>query len=373
MEKVTLGRSGLRVSALGLGGIQFSKISRAEVARVVGAALDRGIDFLETAHGYFDSEAKIGAALGRRRGRVVLASKNSARDGASFTRQLEESLRRLRTDVIDLYQLHGVDSQEALAESLRPRGAVAAAQKALRQGKIRSLGITSHSLALSLRAVEMEAFESLQYPISLINTEVARSGLLGEARRRGVGLIAMKPLGGGRLANPALALGYIYRFRGVVPVVGVETPAQVAQLARIARRPPRLGPAEFEKIRQIRRTVGTTFCRACRYCEPCPQGISIFRVLYFPVYVKQMGARRVLKSGRRPESRRAAVEDLRLPDYLARAGQCVESRSPRPGAFGSRPRSLCRLCERRCPFHLRIVDGLKDSLALGQRLLRSQS
>ena len=338
MRMVVLGRSGIRVSALGLGGIQFSKITKAETATVIHTAIDLGISFLETAHSYFDSEEKIGAALrGRRRG-LVLASKSGARDGRSFTQHLEESLRRLRTDTIDIYQLHGVDSEESLEQAMARRGAVEAAQKAVRQGKIRSLGITSHSLELSLKALELDVFDSLQYPISLINTEVPRSGLLGKARRRHVGLIAMKPLGGGRISQARLALGYIYRFRGVVPVVGVETPDQVKELARIAERPPKLGPDDFAELRQVRRAIGKTFCRACRYCEPCPQDISIFRALYFPVYVKQIGAERILAHG--------------LPDYLVKAKSCTE----------------CRLCEGRCPFHLHVVEGLKDSLALARGL-----
>ena len=341
MKTIRLGASGIDVSAVGLGGIQFSKISARKTARIIHEAIDLGVTFLETAYGYFDSEEKIGAALGRWRPGVVLASKSGSRDGKTFTVQLDESLRRLRTDCIDIYQLHGVDSPEMLDQALRPRGAVRAAQNAIRQGKIRSLGITSHSLELSLKAVDTGLFESLQYPISLINTEVPRSGLLSKTRSAGMGLIAMKPLGGGRLGNPRLALGYIYRFRGVVPVVGVETAEQVRQLVRIASRPPKLTPKHFDAIRTLRRTVGATFCRACRYCEPCPQDIAIFRVLYFPVYVKQMGAKRVLKGG--------------LPDYLARAETCTR----------------CGRCKRRCPFHLHIPDGLSASVSLARNLLRS--
>jgi len=341
MRTSILGKSGLDVSAVGLGGVQFSKITRAEVARIIGAALDSGINFLETASGYFDSEEKIGASVGSKRRGVVLASKNAARDGKTFTKHLEQSLKRLRTDVIDLYQLHGVDSQESLDEAMATRGAVNAAHKAIRQGKIRSLGISSHSLELSLKILEMGIFDSLQYPISLINTEVPGSGMLAAARKHNVGLIAMKPLGGGRIGSARLALGYIYRYRNIVPVVGVETPAQVRELARIAARPPKLTPRDFERIRKIRRTIGTTFCRACRYCEPCPQDIAIYRVLYFPIYVKQTGAERIVGDG--------------VPDWLAKAQRCTE----------------CRTCEARCPFHLHIVDGLKANLAMARKLAGS--
>ncbi len=343
MRTIALGKSGIEVSAVGLGGIQFSKITRREVAKVIDTALGLGINFFETAYSYFDSEEKIGAAIKGKRDGLVLASKSAARDGKTFTRHIDESLRRLRADVIDIYQLHEVDSKEALSKALAPRGAFKAAGKAIRQGKIRSLGISSHTLELARRVVELGIFDSLQYPMNLINTEVTRSGLLGKARKQKVALIAMKPLAGGRISNARLALGYIYRHRGIVPVVGVETTTQVKQLARVAENPPRLTSEDFEEIRRIRRTVGTRFCRECRYCEPCPQGISVHRALAFPVYVKQMGARRLLKDG--------------VPGWLVKAEDCIE----------------CRLCESRCPFHLNIVEGIKESLALARRLMAAGS
>lgn len=339
MQSIVLGRSGICVSAVGLGGIQFAKISQRQTTRAIRTALDLGINFLETAHGYWDSEKKIGTALRGKRQGVVLASKSGPDNAKAFADHINESLRRMRTEFIDIYQFHGVDTREALDRALGPRGAIKAAQKAIRQGKIRSLGISSHSLELSLHILKLDQFDTIQYPISLINTEVPRSGLLGLARRKNVGLIAMKPLGGGRISNARLALGYIYRHPRVVPVVGVETAEQVRQLALIAQRPPRLGSRDWQKIRRVRRTIGTTFCRTCRYCEPCPQGIPIYRVLYLPIYLKQMGVRRALGK--------------QIPAWLAKAAECT----------------ACRRCESRCPFHLHIVDGLKENLALARRVL----
>lgn len=343
MRTITLGKSGIAVSAVGLGGIQFSKITKREAARVIGTALDCGINFFETAHGYFDSEEKIGFALRGKRDGLILASKSGPRDGKTFTAHIDESLKRLHTDMIDIYQLHGVDSRGDLDRALAPRGAVGAAHKAIRRGKIRSLGVSSHSLQICLHVLKLGIFDSIQYPISLINTEVPRSGLLGRSGRKNVGLIAMKPLGGGRISNPRLALGYIFRHPRVVPVVGVETPEQVRQLARIAAKPPRLGPRDYERLAGIRKTLGKNFCRACRYCEPCPQGISISSCLYFPIYIKQTGVRRNLAKG--------------VPDYLEQAAKCT----------------ACRRCEDRSPFHLHIVDALKENLALARRLVRVQT
>ena len=337
MRTITLGKSGISVSAVGLGGIQFSKVSRNQVARIVGAARDSGVNFFETAHGYFDSEEKLGYVLKGKRNDVILATKSPFTDAKAFGEALNLSLKRLRTDMIDIHQLHGVDSRETLDRMLGKRGAMTAARKALRQGKIRSIGITSHSMDICLHVVKLGIFDTIQYPISLINTEVPRSGLLGAARKHNVGLIAMKPLGGGRITNPRLALGYIYRHPRVVPVVGVETADQVRELARIAERPPRLGRRQFEQIQRIRKALGTTFCRACRYCEPCPQRIRIFQVMYLPIYIKQIGAKRYFADG--------------IPKAIAQAEQCTE----------------CGQCETRCPFGLHIVESLKGNLALARR------
>lgn len=336
MRQMALGKSGLAVSAVGLGGVQFSKITKAQVARVMATAIDCGINFFETAHGYFDSEEKMGPALRGKRKGVILATKSWVRDGATIAGHIDESLKLLKTDVLDIYQLHGVDSEESLKEALAPKGALAAVKKAQQAGKIRTIGVTSHSMDTCLKMLDMGIFETMQYPISLINTEIPRSGLLKKARAAGVGMIAMKPLGGGRLDNARLALGYVYRYKDVVPVVGVETPEQVQELARIANRPPTLSAADMRQVAAMRRRVGKTFCRACRYCEPCPKGIGIFQGLYLPIYLKQMGPERFFREG--------------YPAWLEKVETCIE----------------CRACEGRCPFHLHIVDGLKANSAMAR-------
>ncbi len=206
MKKVRLGRTGLRVSRIGLGGIQITKISGKEAVSTIRRGLDLGINLIETARGYSDSEDKIGRALQGRRRETVLVSKAGGREGKILRERIEESLSHLKTDYLDLYQLHGVDSEEDYKRSLSPGGALEALEKAKKEGKVLHCGLSSHSLDLARKVVRDNFFESIQIPISFVTTEVEKSEILEEASRKNIGVIAMKPLGGGRLEDPRLSL-----------------------------------------------------------------------------------------------------------------------------------------------------------------------
>jgi hypothetical protein len=341
MRNVAFGNTGLSFSAVGLGGIQFSKISAEQVKALIDRARARGINWIETAHGYFDSEEKIGAALDGAWNGLHIISKCGNRDAEGFRARVEESLARLRCDHFDLYQFHGVDKAEDWERLNAPGGALDLARALRRDGVIRHLGVSTHSIELAETMVEADWLESIQIPISFITREFENSPLLPRAQARGLGMLAMKPFGGGRLGSARLCLGYIYRLPGVLPVVGVEEPWQVDDLADNAENPPVLTADDDAEMERIRQDLGKYFCRVCRYCEPCPQEISIYTVLYFPVYIKQMGAERVIGNGE--------------PGYLTKARDCTE----------------CRQCETRCPFGLKIPDGLKASLALYDELVAS--
>ncbi len=338
MRYQSLGRTGLPLAAVGIGGIQFSKISGPEVQALIDRARAKGINWIETAHGYFDSEEKIGAAVGGDWTGLHLISKNGHRDAEPFRARLEESRRRLHADAFDLYQFHGVDSAADWEQLQADGGALQAARELMDAGIIRHLGVTTHNLALAERMAEADWVESIQIPISFVNREFEQSPLLDTAAARGVGMLAMKPFGGGRLGSARLCLGYVYRFPGVLPVVGVEALWQVDDLADTAAAPPTLTAEDEAEMARIRRELGVYFCRVCRYCEPCPQQISIYTTLYFPVYIKQMGVERVIGHGE--------------PGYLTQARTCTD----------------CGQCETRCPFHLHIRDGLKASITLYESL-----
>ena len=146
------GKTGLTVSEVGFGAIPIIRLSQDEAVLVLRRALEKGITFFDTAHLYVDSEDKIGLALSGVRPQVVLASKTMKRDREGARADLELSLRRLRTDYLDLYQLHQV-SQEADFETITgPNGALDTITRAREAGHIRHLGVTSHSLEYGRQA-----------------------------------------------------------------------------------------------------------------------------------------------------------------------------------------------------------------------------
>ena len=339
METMRLGRTELQVTKLGMGGIQLAKISDSEAAEVLGTGLDGGINFVETARGYWDSELKLGQAIRRRRDQVIIATKASATDAAQMTARIDESLTALNTDYIDLYQFHGCDRREQYEQMIASEGALDALIRAKKAGKIRAIGFSSHQLTTAMEFMDNEVFTSAQLPISFMNTENHEEGLFEKAQTLDTGLIAMKPFGGGRLGTARLCMGYAMPLPNVAVVVGVDTVEHVRELLELAHDPPQLTHADHAEMDRIRNDLGTRFCRACNYCQPCPQDIPIYQNLWLPVYVAQMGPERTLTRDRVAMIRKSA--------------DCTE----------------CRQCEERCPFGLKIVDGLAHCRKLVEHLI----
>ena len=329
MEKVRLGKTEIEVSRVGFGGIPIQRLSEAEAVKVVQHCIDLGVSFLDTANGYTTSEERIGKAITGRRDKVVVATKTGARDRAGALEHLELSLRRLNTDHIDLWQFHGVSSAEDYERVLGPGGAMEAAQEALRDGKVRHVGITSHSLDIALRAVPSGHFETIQFPFNFVTNEPADE-LIPLSRKCDVGFIAMKPLAGGLLEDANLAFKYLLQFEGVVPDPGIERPEEIEEILNIVN-----GSREFtaEERLELERTcerLGTRFCRRCGYCQPCPQGISIPTVLNIRSFYKRFSEERFF--GGHPA------------DAVDVARDCAE----------------CGECEEQCPYELPIREMLVE-------------
>jgi uncharacterized protein len=200
MRYYRLGKTGIEVSEVGFGGIPIIRLSTDEAVRVLRRAYDRGITLYDTANMYLDSEEKIGRAFAGLRHQVVLATKTIKRDRVGAEADIEQSLRSLRTDYLDLFQFHQV-SQEADYQTLTgPNGALEAVNRAREAGKIKHIGVSSHRLEMAATLIKTGLFSTIQFPFNFIE-EAAQGELHPVARQLDVGILAMKPFGGGALEN----------------------------------------------------------------------------------------------------------------------------------------------------------------------------
>ncbi|HUW13786.1 MAG TPA: aldo/keto reductase [Anaerolineae bacterium] len=331
MRTTRLGRTGLSVSRVGFGAIPIQRLSDAQAIEVVQGCLDLGVTLLDAANSYTTSEERIGKAIAGRRDQVILATKTMARDKVTARAHLELSLRRLGTEVIDLWQFHNVSTFEAYEQVLAPGGAMEAAREALQAGLVKHIGISSHSLDMARVAVSSGLFETIQFPFNFITCEPEEE-LLPLAAEHDVGFIAMKPFAGGMLDDANLAIKYLLQFDGVVPDPGIETVEEMEEIAAIVSGPAELTPHEQEQIALMRAEVGTRFCRRCGYCQPCPQEVNISMALNLASFWKRFPPERMVSG------------------WLAEVAE------------GGRNCIQCGECEEKCPYHLPIREMLTESL-----------
>jgi len=272
--RTKLGTTGLEVCRLGFGGIPIQRLTEAEAVRLIGVALDGGIDFYDTAAGYTDSQRKLGAGLAGHRDRVVIASKSMARGAEAIAADLDRALSDLRTEYLDVYQLHNVASMAELEQVTAPGGALDGLLKARDAGKVRYIGLSSHKPAVALQALERFPFATVQVPVNYIET-LALPELVPAARRRGVGTIAMKPVGGGAFVHRTENFRFIFAAGIDVAIPGMDDPRQVAENLAVLSDLRPLTVAETALLEQEKKELGDTFCRRCEYCMPCPNGLPI--------------------------------------------------------------------------------------------------
>ncbi len=338
MRMLTLGKTGLKVSELGFGGIPITRLSLDEAVAVVRHCFERGIRFFDTANAYADSESKIGQALEAVRSQVVLATKTLARDAEKAAAHVEKSLANLRTSTIDLYQLHQVANDETLEKALSPGGAYEALDRARGEGKIRFIGFSSHNMPTAIKVCRTGLFATVQFPFNFVETEHAEE-LFAVAREMGMGIIAMKPLGGGMLERADLCFRFLQQYPHVLPDPGMEAKEEVDEIVGLYESPRPPTEAEWEEIRRIRSELGSRFCHRCEYCMPCDKGVNIPGALVFRSMSKRFPPPVAILFSR------ANVESVE---------KCEE----------------CGECEEKCPYHLPIPDLLKENLSLFQEFSR---
>lgn len=271
MKMITLGRTGLSVTQVGFGALPVQRASLEEGARLLRRAFDLGINFFDTARGYTDSEEKIGRALSDVRSKLYIATKSGAGDKAAVLNHLETSLRQMKTDYVDIMQLH---NPKALPNPDDPNSTFAALAEARKQGKVRFIGISNHSLDVARQAAESGLYDTIQFPLSAISS-AGEFRFVEECAERNIGVIAMKPLCGGMLTDPAPSFAVLRQFENLVPIWGIQRERELDEILALEAHPPALDETMRAKIEKMRESLSGDFCRACGYCLPCPANIPI--------------------------------------------------------------------------------------------------
>lgn len=271
MQKVTLGKTGLVVSKNGFGALPIQRIAKKDAVYLLQKAFYNGINYFDTARAYSDSEEKLGAAFSYTREKIIISTKTAAETADEFWKDLEQSLKNLQTDYIDLYQFHNPAFCPKPGDE---SGLYDAMLEAKKQGKIRFIGITNHRLAVAKEAIESNLYDTMQFPFSYLagdaDTEIVKS-----CKNKNMGFIAMKALSGGLITNSAMAYAYLAQFDHVAPIWGIQRERELDEFLSYNDNPPVLTKEMKEQIEHDRKELSGDFCRGCGYCMPCPAGIQI--------------------------------------------------------------------------------------------------
>jgi len=349
--KRRLGRTNFEASVVGFGGIPIQRQPREGAVRVVRRAIELGVNFIDTARSYSDSEDKIGEAIKGMREQLFISTKSHFRTKGEVKSNIEESLRRLAIDKLDLIFIHGVDSEEELEHRLK-MGVLEAMKEAREAGMVDYIGISGHQNDVLTRAIKSGEFDAIIATYNLTNDDADRE-LFPLARELDVGVIVMKPLGGGYLAVPPEAIQFSVadkatstaeaslRFVLTNPYITTVIPGmgkiqEVEEDVPLGYIPQSMLLEEIKGLQQRAKEIGFTFCQGCGYCLPvCPQGIWIQDVFRLLVFHEQYGMREWAKT-------------LYREQHEALVALCDE----------------CESCVEVCPAQLDIPAKLKEAAAI---------
>lgn len=271
MKTVTL-CGNITVPQNAFGALPIQRVDNETAVHLLRRARDGGMRFFDTARAYSDSEEKLGLAFGGNWDGIYLATKTESRTPEGFWADLETSLRLLRRESIDLYQLHCVP------QCYRPgdgTGLYECMLEAKKQGKIRHIGITTHKIGVAEEAIASGLYETLQFPLSYLSSP-RELALVEKCRDAGMTLIAMKALAGGLITNSAAAFAFLAQFDNVLPIWGIQREHELDEWLAFFDRPAALTDELRAFIEKERAELTGDFCRGCGYCVPtCPAGIMI--------------------------------------------------------------------------------------------------
>lgn len=344
MKTITLGTTGITTPQNAFGALPVQRVNMETAVEILHRAYDGGMTFFDTARAYSDSEEKLGQAFGKGgfytpaswalnhrtydREKIFIATKSTAETPEKLKADLETSLHNLKTDYIDIYQLHCVK------QCYRPgdgTGLYEVLQEAKAQGKIRHIGITAHKIGIAEEIAESGLYETLQFPFSYLATD-RDIALVEKCKKNNVGFIAMKGLSGGLLTNARACMAFMLQY-DVLPIWGIQKMSELEQWLDFFREQPELTPDLEAIIKKDRDELLGDFCRGCGYCSPCSVGITINQCARMSQMI-----------------RRAPSEAWLTPHWqeeMMNIEKCVD----------------CGECLTRCPYELNIPTLLRKNLA----------
>lgn len=330
MKKIRLGRTELLVSKPGFGCLPIQRVDKDTAALILRKAYDKGINYFDSANAYTDSEEKIGYALNDVRHNIIISTKSGAQDKKTVTKHIEESLRRLKTDYIDIFQFH---NPPTMPDKNDPDGIFAAALEAKKKGYVRFIGITNHRMQVAKEAIDSRYFDTLQFPFSYISSEEDIE-LVKACKEEDMGFIAMKGLAGGLLAsNPKACHVFMEQFDNVVPIWGIQRETELDQWIQLANEEAVMTEEIKAAIEKDKKELAKSFCRGCGYCMPCPMGIEINNC-----------ARMNMLLRRSPSAKYLTKE---FYEKMHKIDNCLN----------------CGSCKKKCPYGLDTPSLLKEMLA----------
>lgn len=331
MKQITLGKTGITVPQNAFGALPIQRVSMETAVYLLREAYAGGMRFFDTARAYSDSEVKLGEAFGTvpgMREKLYISSKTQAKTPEKFWEELSTTLTNLKTDYLDIYQLHCVP------QCYRPgdgTGMYEAMVEAKERGLIRHIGITAHLISVAEEIVESGLYETLQFPFSYLADE-REIRLVENCAKADMGFIAMKGLCGGLLTNSEACMAYLSQYP-VLPIWGIQRESELREWLSFFDHEAVMTDEIRALIEADRKSLMGDFCRGCGYCMPCAVGIQINNCARMSQLI-----------------RRAPSEDFLSEAWqknMMKIEECID----------------CGACRKRCPYGLDTPALLRKNLA----------
>ena len=336
MRMIRLGKTGINVPQNAFGALPIQRVSEKEAVRLLQNAYDGGMRFFDTARAYSDSEEKVGKAFEGMRDKVYISSKTMATTREKFEEDLNTTLTNLKTDYLDLYQLHCVakcyTEEDDLYDCL---------VEAKKQGKIRHIGITAHKIGVAEDIVKSGLYETLQFPFSYLASE-RDIALVQSCKENDIGFIAMKGLSGGLLNNSRACMAFMSQYEAL-PIWGIQRQSELDEWLSFFDDEVTMTDDIKDFIEKDRKELLGEFCRGCGYCMPCTAGITINQCARMSQMIRRAPSQNWLTDHWQQE--------------MLKIDSCVD----------------CGLCKTRCPYELDIPNLLRKNLTDYKEILAGKS